>query len=214
MDGFKEIFEAFHSKVKSPILGSILIATVLYNWKVLFYISFSNTSIADKFKYFDENTGWISLLTPIGIGFLIAFVSPFLNWIGAEIAKYPVYRIRILQEVERGKILDKKQELEAKRLDFAKSLLVAAKQEQAEIASIKNEETRNELQKQIDGLRKNMNSSQLQQNSLSKEDEGVLESRILSNESSAIINSLEIVELQEAFKAFQDKARILGISDI
>lgn len=85
MDGLKEILAAFEARVRSKVIGSILLAFVATNWKALFYVVFERVSSEEKFLFFDENTSFVSLLViPVFLGAVLALVLPWINFFGMK----------------------------------------------------------------------------------------------------------------------------------
>ena len=105
-DLLKEIVGTFNERLRSPILGSILLAFFIVNWRPLFFLFFSDNSIPQKFVYFDANTSELSLyLLPLLIGSIIAILSPWLKHLGALIAKKPTHLLKSLQATEAHNII-------------------------------------------------------------------------------------------------------------
>jgi hypothetical protein len=80
----KDIISALNGRLRSHFFGSVFLAFVGTNWKVLFYLIFANRPVRAKFLYFDENTDICSLLiVPVVIGLIIAPASPWIKFVGA-----------------------------------------------------------------------------------------------------------------------------------
>lgn len=98
MDGLKELVEAFSARIKSPIVGSIVLAFVIVNWKPLFFLLFSGEPAVAKFAFYDGNTtGCSRYLYPVGIGLAFALILPWVNFWGAKAIKLPVVWHRNMQ---------------------------------------------------------------------------------------------------------------------
>ncbi|WP_282077681.1 hypothetical protein [Epibacterium ulvae] len=101
MEVVKDIFDAFSERVRSPFLGSILLAFAFWNWQVLWFVLFADVPVADRIAYFDAHTDrWQSYLYPILSGVAFAVFMPWLRYVGAEIAKRPNARLKQLQSEE------------------------------------------------------------------------------------------------------------------
>ncbi|SCZ63962.1 hypothetical protein SAMN04488118_105161 [Epibacterium ulvae] len=101
MEVVKDIFDAFSERLRSPFLGSILLAFAFWNWQVLWFMLFADVPVADRIAYFDAHTdGWQLYLYPILSGVAFAVFMPWLRYAGAEIAKHPNARLKQLQSDE------------------------------------------------------------------------------------------------------------------
>lgn len=157
MDWIKEIVDASNSKIKSPILGSIILAFVGSNWKALFYLAFANADVSNKFEYFDENTWWYTLFAiPIIVGLLLSFFNPRIQLIALKLTQKPVQEAKILQLTLANDRLAKKQELEETRRSaiaaVEEDLIAAAKRDQ-EIKLIADDEVRKKLEASVEETR-------------------------------------------------------------
>lgn len=84
--------------MRSPILGSIVLAFFIINWKPIWYLIFAEQSVAVKFLYFDLNTNYISLyILPITIGVGLGAASPWIRLFGAWLAIKPLRSWQRLQ---------------------------------------------------------------------------------------------------------------------
>lgn len=98
MDYLKEYLEAWSSRVKSPVVGSIILSYVIFNWKAFYYLLFAETSAAVRIRFFDLNTrGWDSFIFPVVIGVVLAVGLPWINLLGSLLALKPMQRSRDLQ---------------------------------------------------------------------------------------------------------------------
>ncbi len=94
----KDGAEAFSQRLRSPIIGSIILAVLLLNWKALLYLVFADQPVAVKFHFFDMNTtAWTLYILPVAIGVTYAFAVPWVRLAGAWVAKTPTDRLRKLQ---------------------------------------------------------------------------------------------------------------------
>jgi len=80
MDSLKEIIDAFEARVRSKVVGSVFLAFIAMNWKVIFYVIFAGETPETKFKYFDEHTNiWTLFTYPVCIGIGLAMLLPWVN---------------------------------------------------------------------------------------------------------------------------------------
>ena len=128
-DFFAQSLQAFQERMRTPWIGSILIAFLLWNWQPLLFLFASDTALPARFAYFEIHTDWRSLFAgPVIAGFLFAAAKPWISlgmdWLGA----WAIHRSRLradrLAEDRSFKRLDlqaaslkKKAEIENKIVD-------------------------------------------------------------------------------------------------
>ena len=61
-DFFAQSLQAFQERMRTPWIGSILIAFLLWNWQPLLFLVASDTALLTRFTYFKIHTDWRSLL--------------------------------------------------------------------------------------------------------------------------------------------------------
>ena len=116
-DFFAQSLQAFQERMRTPWIGSILIAFLLWNWQPLLFLVASDTALRTRFTYFEIHTDWRSLFAgPVIAGFLFAAAKPWISlgmdWLGAEAIHRSRLRADRLAEDRRSKRLD----LQAKSL--------------------------------------------------------------------------------------------------
>lgn len=157
MDSIKEIFEAMGQRIRSPFWGYVFISFVLFNWKALFYVVFSDSMVEIKFSFFDENTCWQSLyLLPLVFGLFATLCSPYISEYGARWAEKPVNRKRIREVNAAHLVLKSKNRLAAERENeraiYEQSLIDQAKRDE-EIDNISDPNLRDEVSAKIEDMR-------------------------------------------------------------
>jgi hypothetical protein len=120
MDALKEIYDGMTSRLKSHVFGSIGIAFVLWNWKVIYVLCFSKLPILERIEYFDCNTsGWSLYFFPTVIGLAFGLFSPKVNEKAHEFVSKPLSAIKSRDEMfaldRVGRLEDKKLEVEEKK---------------------------------------------------------------------------------------------------
>ena len=95
-DLFAQSLQAFQERMRTPWIGSILIAFLLWNWQPLLFLVASDTALLTRFTYFEIHTGWCSLFFgPVIAGFLFAAAKPWISlgmdWLGA----WAIHRSRL-----------------------------------------------------------------------------------------------------------------------
>ncbi|KAF2518269.1 hypothetical protein E0W68_09600 [Flavobacterium salilacus subsp. salilacus] len=78
-DLIKDILETSRDRIKTPITGSFALAFLLWNWRPLLILLFSDSSIEDKIKHIDKNycTTW-ALLVPLMIALFYITLVPYI----------------------------------------------------------------------------------------------------------------------------------------
>ncbi|UWP94783.1 hypothetical protein K3X48_11260 [Aliiroseovarius crassostreae] len=100
-DVLKDLMDAANNRIRSPFLGSILFVFLVVNWRPLFNLLFGETEVLVRLAHFDNATTWVTLyLVPIVGGIFFAILSPWLNLVGAWVAKRPLALHRDLQHSE------------------------------------------------------------------------------------------------------------------
>lgn len=166
----KEIFEAFAARIKSPVFGYFVLSWVAFNWRPLFYLFFSDTTVDDRFQHFDKLTSWYSLaLFPLIVASVVAVIYPWVNYAFLFLCKKPTDLRNYLQAESENTLFLKKKLLEEARSVFLatkeKGLIERAKRDE-EVQAITDEETKEKLQKQIDNLRKEIDQNDKNKNSV------------------------------------------------
>jgi len=88
-DFFAQFLQTFQERMRTPWIGSILIAFLLWNWQPLFFLVASDTALLTRFAYFEIHTDWCSLFFgPLIAGFVFAalklWISLVMDWLGAK----------------------------------------------------------------------------------------------------------------------------------
>jgi hypothetical protein len=95
---FKQIVDAWGDRIRSPILGTILIVFVAMNWQSLFYLFFAEKPVMARLLYFNANTdNWSLYLGPALFGILFAVAVPWISFAGAWFARAPKSLLHALQ---------------------------------------------------------------------------------------------------------------------
>lgn len=129
MDVFKETFDAFSQRIRSPFAGSILLSFIVLNWKPVWFLLFANAKVVEKFDFFEQNTSETSLyIGPIFLGLAVALLLPWSRFFGAWVARAPIRFLKNLQtdEAQAQRIYQLVQSIAEER---AKSDLEAAKEQ-------------------------------------------------------------------------------------
>jgi hypothetical protein len=115
IDLLRDIFASWSERIRSPILGSILVAFLLLNWKATLFLLFADAAIVEKIRFIEENTSAVGLyILPVLIGVTFALGSPWIKyWGGWWAVKPQVKQERLLMEKDRGiRIFQMQQDVE------------------------------------------------------------------------------------------------------
>lgn len=170
MQFLTDAFSAMAERIRSPIIGSIAIAFVAFNWKPIFFLAFSSTPILLKFSYFDLMTSLNSLFVyPIIIGTVVALISPFVSLFGFFCASWPITKLRLRQTKLAHDVLEEKAKFTIAReqagVDLKRVLLSRAEADQAIKDAPLDKDVRDELEDRVEKSQKtivdltNINSS-------------------------------------------------------
>ena len=79
-DFFGQSLQAFQERMRTPWIGSILIAFLVWNWQPLLFLVARDTALRTRFTYFEIHTGWCSLFFgPVIAGFVFAAAKPWIT---------------------------------------------------------------------------------------------------------------------------------------
>ena len=79
---FQSIFDSSNERIKNPFIGSYITAFILYNWRAIFLLVFSNATIEDKIVVINHEYCTLSaILWPLSIAFFYILILPYLNLI-------------------------------------------------------------------------------------------------------------------------------------
>jgi len=153
----KEIFQAFETRIRSPLTGYAAIAFFALNWKELFFLFASNSDAASRIEYFQEHTNTLSLLAyPFLIGGCLTVAYPWLNLFFLWVCRMPTEIRNTLQAQSEHKLLQKKEELERFRATIrahAERDFIDEAKRDAELDKIDDEEAKSRARSKIDKLR-------------------------------------------------------------
>ena len=144
--------------MRTPWIGNILIAFLLWNWQPLLFLVASDTALLTRFNYFEIHTDWRSLFAyPIATGFVFAALKPWISlgmdWLGAwAIHRSKLHADRLAEDRSFKRLdlqaasLKKKAEIENEIVDHA--IERKTKIEGAQL----NEDEKEQVQQDLDAL--------------------------------------------------------------
>jgi hypothetical protein len=137
---FKQIVDAWGDRLRSPVLGSILIFFVATNWQSVFYLFFADKPVRARLLYFDANTdGWSLYVIPVIGGVVLAIAVPWISLAGAFLAKFPRAYLHSVQSSEAQKRRIIEYELKAEEEDAKASVEEATERRKIDAAKRLNE---------------------------------------------------------------------------
>ncbi|MDB9839342.1 hypothetical protein OAC57_03470 [Planktomarina temperata] len=157
-DFFAQSLQAFQERMRTPWIGSILIAFLLWNWQPLLFLVASDTALLTRFTYFEIHTGWCSLFFgPVIAGFLFAAAKPWISlgmdWLGA----WAIHRSRLradrLAEDRSFKRLDLQAASLKKKAEIENEIVDHAIERKTKIEGAQlNEDEKEQVQQDLDAL--------------------------------------------------------------
>ena len=150
--------EAFTQRISSPVIGSIVLAFLIFNWEPIFFVVFAGDAPPEKFDYFHTNTNIKSLLVfPVITGVVFAIATPWIKFLAAIASEFPTRKLRLLQHESAHKILRTKNQLaterESERAIYEQSLINQAKRDQEIKEEITDESIKADLEDKIETSR-------------------------------------------------------------
>ncbi len=154
MDTLKEFLESLSQRIKSPIFGSVLVSFFIINWRAIAILLFDDRGLIERMDLFDGMTSWMTLLlSPFVLGLFLALVAPWVAYLGAYWAEKPT-NLRRIREVKAASEVARIKAQLGEELNREVDTLIASAKQDAEVAQIEDKDLREDLQRQIDELRK------------------------------------------------------------
>lgn len=81
----KEIYETLNIRVKHPLLGPLIVSSIIFNWKAIFYLFFSDIEAFDRINKIREELyancydRSMAIAVPISITIFIFFIYPYIH---------------------------------------------------------------------------------------------------------------------------------------
>jgi len=157
-DFFAQSLQAFQERMRTPWIGSILIAFLLWNWQPLLFLFASDTALPARFAYFEIHTDWRSLFAgPVIAGFLFAAAKPWISlvmdWLGAKALHRSRLRADRFAEDRSSKRLDLRAELLKKKDGIANEIVEHAIERKTKINEAQlDEDEKEQVQQDLDAL--------------------------------------------------------------
>lgn len=152
-----EFFDAVKARLRSPILGYLLLTSLALNWRAAFYLLVDSGSVLSRIAYFDAHTSiWSLLAIPGVLAVAIVVTSPWVAYFTALVSSKPVHLSELLHVRAEHRIL-----IEKKRLEGARAGLLAATEEELierakrdqKVEALESDEVRERLRLELEQLR-------------------------------------------------------------
>lgn len=140
------------------MFGYAFLAFVAFNWKPLFNLLFSSSSVLDRFVYFDLNTNWQSLaLYPLIFGVSWSVLYPWFNYSILWINRFAIDKQNSLQAASESKLIAEK-----RKLEYERNALQAQEEERilqqakidSDVKNIEDKDAQNEAMEKLAKLRR------------------------------------------------------------
>lgn len=191
----KELYESLTDRLHTPIISSILISSLLLNWRAFFYLLVANKSVPERIEKFDALTSTSTLIiTPIIIGSILAATMPWLKVIGAFLSQKPLEIIKQKQLDSEEKAILHREALVAARRKLAASqeegIIEQAKRDEDLLSGVTDTALLKATQDQLKELREKT-SSDLGLNEPELSEEKSQQIKIVKNRIERIQQSIE-----------------------
>jgi hypothetical protein len=178
-DTINQLKEAITERVKSPFLGSILLAFIAFNWKAIFYVIFADKTVVEKFAYWDLYTSTnTKLLYPIIAGSVFALVIPYISSLFAFLIEWPISKSRIRDENTAHKIAIQKIRNQQKLENEREEVVASKVRQEEELEKIKDKDIRAAVKENLNEIKDNLKNSNFKAMETSIIDPVVLDQKV------------------------------------
>lgn len=150
MESIQETFETVADRIKSPVIGPIILAYFVFNWKPIYYLIFAEQSVEIRFEYFDRNTDIIScFVLPTFFGLAFALAAPWIAYWFAYLSEKPARKQKEIGEKNAHELSKFKSDLQQERSRRETALVDAEIELQEKLKKIEDKEAQNKLKSEI-----------------------------------------------------------------
>ncbi|MCK7455126.1 coiled-coil domain-containing protein 30 [Enterobacter asburiae] len=189
-------------RIKNPAFGALALSWCAFNWKQLFYLFLSNTSVQDKIEYITTNSTWKNIfLFPVTSSIILCLFIPWANYLIATWQIKPLDHTDSIDNQRKAKIIRRAtrlQRLQAKH-------------------DVTYDKVKTGAEKDIQSMREQITQSQdrmgeltaeltTKEEALKKSTASLIEARKQINDSKEMINTITT-----NFNVLEDKYKILKI---
>jgi len=115
---FQSIYDSYRDRIKSPLVGSFIITYLIFNWRLVAILFYSEWPIHCRIEWIEENyCEWYHYVVPFLIALFYVMGLPYLN-LGFEkiLEKYSTTKLTKKNNSKLDALDHKKKEAEKKRL--------------------------------------------------------------------------------------------------
>lgn len=197
MDDFKKsVNSILYEKTTSPLFGAFFFSWIVWNWKILLVLFFTESSELEmtKFEYIDKNllSIWISLINPI---ISTALILTLYSWLSEKAYMLWLYfnkrKIDHKNKIEKTKLLTKEQSMKLR-------LELSNKEDSFENLLNEKEELITALKNELAEIKADIQEINIVEKSTTLEED-------LKDQTSIYIEKLKAKKLQESFLEFSLK---------
>ncbi|WP_418513697.1 hypothetical protein [Corallibacter sp.] len=188
---FKSLFETSNERIKNPLIGSFVLAWIVFNWKPIIYIVFSEDTIENRIQVISQHFSTLStnLIYPLSFALFYILILPYLMWGFEELYTYAKKaRLDNITDIELHNITNKiKTTKKSLTLENAKAEHKETSELNDKIEKLENnleekEATINKLIDKINSLNNEKSETQKLIENLSEENYSEEEKKRLNNE--------------------------------
>lgn len=110
----KSIQSVLYERVSSPFSGAFFLSWIVWNWKLIYYLIFSNVLITERISFVQENyiNIWNNLAFPFASTVFLIVVYPFITTAGYWVwLKFKTWQINIRNDIEKNQLLTLEQSI-------------------------------------------------------------------------------------------------------
>lgn len=77
---FQSIYDSYRDRIKSPLVGSFIVTYLIFNWRLVAILFYSEWAIHCRIEWIEENyCNWYNYTIPFGIALFYVLVLPYIN---------------------------------------------------------------------------------------------------------------------------------------
>ena len=156
MESIKEIMDALSNRVRSPILGSIVIAFAVWNWREVLTLLFGEGVFEDRLGVLHTGLIWYDYAAPVVLGLVYFWLAPRIDVYATKAVIKPNEERRAIVDGMAAKRLHNRNALKVELNEAAKleaEAQIAKLREAEEVAALEREEARRKEQERADKKR-------------------------------------------------------------
>lgn len=156
MDKLGDLLEALENRLRSRVVGSILIAFLFLNWKSIYFVIFGDVPAVEKFSFVDAHSSSLrTIILPLALGVIASIVLPWVNYLSIKLAAFPeILQRKVRNDSLHQDLIDKLEyetkleEVKARR----RSAVIESAQAGQAAKSIADPEVRDRVEAEFKGI--------------------------------------------------------------